>query len=142
FAVADERYLLTFATLFVVGLLLSALMARVRGTEREAVEREKHTAALYSLSRALSAATGEAEVAQITARHSKEAFGGEAEVLLEAGVDGAGRDDGDQASPRLSDPPSVASTSTSTSTTPAGFRLITGTGDHGTLVLTPGVPPG
>jgi two-component system, OmpR family, sensor histidine kinase KdpD len=45
FAVADERYLLTFGTLFVVGLLLSALMSRVRAQEREAGEREKRTAA-------------------------------------------------------------------------------------------------
>jgi len=45
FAVADERYLLTFATMFVVGLLISELMSRVRRHEREAVAREKRTAA-------------------------------------------------------------------------------------------------
>lgn len=45
FVVADERYLLTFATLFVVGLLVSALTSRVRTQERDATEREKRTAA-------------------------------------------------------------------------------------------------
>lgn len=46
FVVADERNLLTFATMFVVGLLISELMSRVRRHEQEAVEREKRTAAL------------------------------------------------------------------------------------------------
>jgi len=40
FAVADERYLLTFATLFVVGLLLSALTSRVRAHEKRAAAAE------------------------------------------------------------------------------------------------------
>ena len=45
FAVADERYLLTFATMFGAGLLISALASRVRRHQREAGEREQRAAA-------------------------------------------------------------------------------------------------
>jgi two-component system sensor histidine kinase KdpD len=46
FAVSDERHLLTFATLFVVAVFISVLTSRIRRHEAEAVEREKHAAAL------------------------------------------------------------------------------------------------
>jgi K+-sensing histidine kinase KdpD len=41
FAVNDERYLLTFVTMFVVGLLVSGTSLRLRRHEREAVDREQ-----------------------------------------------------------------------------------------------------
>jgi len=45
FSVEDERNLLTFATMFIVGLLISAMSTRLRRQETEAMEREKRTSA-------------------------------------------------------------------------------------------------
>jgi two-component system sensor histidine kinase KdpD len=45
FAVENERHLLTFATMFIVGLLIGALTVRLRRREAEAVEREQRAAA-------------------------------------------------------------------------------------------------
>lgn len=86
-AVADERHLLTFATMFSVSLLISALMTRLRRHEQQAIERERRTAALFSLSRALGSALDEEEVARVTARHCAETLGGGATVLLTS-IDG------------------------------------------------------
>lgn len=74
-AVADERHLLTFATMFVVGLLISAMTLRIRRHEREALERETRTAALYSFSTDLAAALDARQVAAIIARHAAQTFG-------------------------------------------------------------------
>jgi len=82
FFVAHERHLLTFVSMFLVGLFTSALMSRVRRHEQEAVEREGRTDALYSLSRGLGSAVDEEQVARVTADHALETFGGGAWVLL------------------------------------------------------------
>jgi two-component system, OmpR family, sensor histidine kinase KdpD len=85
--VQDERHLLTFATLFVVGLLISALTLRIQGHEREAVEREMRTAALYSFSTDLAAAFDARQVATVIARHAAQIFGGGVLRLLPGGED-------------------------------------------------------
>jgi two-component system, OmpR family, sensor histidine kinase KdpD len=87
-AVADERHLLTFATMFVVGLLISALTLRIRRHEREALERETRTAALYSFSTDLAGAVDAQQVATVIARHAEQTFGGGMIVL------GPGPEDG------------------------------------------------
>lgn len=86
--VADARYLLTFAMMFGVGLLLSELTARIRRQEREARSREAHTAVLYALSRDLTAADDAAAVAAVVAHHAEEIFQAAA-VILQKGDDGA-----------------------------------------------------
>ena len=58
FAVSDTQYLLTFAGLFVVGLVVSSLAARVREQARAAQRRELQTSELYELSRELAGAAG------------------------------------------------------------------------------------
>ncbi len=62
FAVSDTRYFLTFAVLFVVGVVISGLTARVRGQATHARAREQRTAALYALSRELASARELGEV--------------------------------------------------------------------------------
>lgn len=74
FAVEDTRYVLTFAMMFGVGLLVSELTARIRRQERGAIRREKRTAALYALSRALGLATDRATSASAVASHAAELF--------------------------------------------------------------------
>jgi two-component system sensor histidine kinase KdpD len=74
FAVADTRYVLTFAMMFGVGLVVSELTQRIRRQERGAVQREKRTAALYALSRDLGAATDRASSSAAIVRHAGELF--------------------------------------------------------------------
>jgi two-component system sensor histidine kinase KdpD len=58
FVVADTQYILTFAGLFGVGLVISQLTARARDQAELARRRETETATLYELSRSLSIAEG------------------------------------------------------------------------------------
>ncbi len=74
FAVEDTRYVLTFAMMFGVGLLVSELTARIRRQERGAIRRESRTAALYALSRDLGAATDRAASAAAVASHAAQLF--------------------------------------------------------------------
>lgn len=80
--VADLRHLLTFATMFVVGLVISGFTVRLRRQEQEARVRERRTAALYGLSRDLGAAVGEADVARAIVRRASEDFAAAAAVLV------------------------------------------------------------
>jgi len=88
FAVADGRYFLTFVMMFVVGLLLSELTARVRRQELEARQREERTKVLYALIRDLSAADSREAAAMVVARHAAEAFNSKSYLLL-SNPDGA-----------------------------------------------------
>lgn len=87
FAFADIRYGLTFATMFLVGAVISTLTSRLRRQEQAALEREQRTRALFTLSRELSEAKGLGELAQTTARHCAEAIPGAKVVVL---VEGSG----------------------------------------------------
>lgn len=82
FAVADVRYLLTFALMFGVGLLVSALTDRIRRQERGAIERERRTAALYALSKDLGAAIDLEQTLDAVARHAAELVDGAAHALV------------------------------------------------------------
>jgi two-component system, OmpR family, sensor histidine kinase KdpD len=85
FAVSEERSLLTFAMMFVVGLLISGLTLRIREQEREARAREERTAALYALSRDLASALDEEQAAAVSSRHAARTFGTGAAVFLPDG---------------------------------------------------------
>jgi two-component system sensor histidine kinase KdpD len=82
FVVEDERHLLTFAMMFVIGLLISGLTVRVQRHEHEARAREARTAALYGLSRDLGAALDARGAARVLARHASETFRGGAAVMM------------------------------------------------------------
>jgi two-component system sensor histidine kinase KdpD len=82
FAVADTQYLLTFAVMLVVALLISGLTARVRAQAERANLRERRTAALYSLSRELASQSGRERLAEAVARHVAETFETPALLLL------------------------------------------------------------
>jgi two-component system sensor histidine kinase KdpD len=82
FAVSDTQYVVTFAVMLIVGLLVSSLAARVRDTAEMALQRERRTQALYALSRDLSRLRDAREVAAAGARHVSQVLGGEAVVLL------------------------------------------------------------
>ena len=86
FAVSDYRYLFTFATMLVVGLVVSTLTLRVRRQAESAVAREQHTAALYALTRELGGARSVRAIAQVAVRNAGAAFGAQVAVLLADGT--------------------------------------------------------
>ena len=62
FAVSDTEYLITFAVMLLVGLVISSLTTGVRSQARVAGYRERRAAALYDLSRTLVASHDEEEI--------------------------------------------------------------------------------
>ena len=84
FAVHDTAYVLTFAMMFVVALVMSGLTARIREHAAVATARERRMAALYGMNRDLAGAATPEAIATIVATHVGRAAGGEAEVVLDA----------------------------------------------------------
>ena len=88
FAVSDTQYLVTFAVMLAVALVISDLATRIRAQATSARERETRTAALYAMSRDLGRASGALDVLAASARHIAEVFATEVAFLV-PGVDGA-----------------------------------------------------
>ena len=82
FAVSDVQYLLTFAIMLVVTLLISNLTASVRLQANIAGHRERRTAMLYAMSRELAATRGQEAMARVAVRHVGEVFESQVVVLL------------------------------------------------------------
>jgi two-component system sensor histidine kinase KdpD len=73
---------LTFTMMFVVGVVISTLVSRLRQQEHNARAREADTRALLSLTRDVGQAASAAELARALCTHVVEAAGGSAVVLL------------------------------------------------------------
>ena len=82
FAVSDTQYVVTFGVMLVVGLVISKLAAGMRLQARVASHRERRTAALYAMSRELTAIGGQDNLIAIAVRHIAEVFEAQAAVLL------------------------------------------------------------
>ena len=82
FAVSDSQYLLTFAVMLVVGLVISNLTASVRLQARVAQHRQLRTEALYTMTRELSRASSQDDVVAISVQHVSTVFEAQAVVLL------------------------------------------------------------
>jgi two-component system sensor histidine kinase KdpD len=87
FAVANTQYALTFAVMFIVGLVISGLTARVRLQAEATRQREQRTAALYAMSGELAQAGAVEDLITIAARHIGEVFEAEVTASL-ADIDG------------------------------------------------------
>lgn len=92
FAVGDIQYLLTFAVMLAVGLLISTLTTRLKNHAESARKREHRAAALYTLSNDLGGARSGEEAALIGARHAAILFDSDTVVAVRsdnapAGVD-------------------------------------------------------
>jgi two-component system sensor histidine kinase KdpD len=87
FAVSDTEYLITFAVMLIVGLVISGLTARIRAQAEAAREREQRTAALYAMSRELASTRGVDPLLSAAVRHVADVFGVQVAVLL-ADADG------------------------------------------------------
>ena len=82
FSVADAQYIVTFAVMLIVTVVIANLMASVRQQTRVAGARERRTALLYAMSRELAATRGVANMARVAVRHVAEVFDCKAVVLL------------------------------------------------------------
>lgn len=85
FIVADPQYLLTFLGLFIVGIVISTLVARSKERAEVIRAREVQTASLYYLSRDLAAAADIAAVLKAVVRNVEEALNAEVVILLPEG---------------------------------------------------------
>jgi two-component system sensor histidine kinase KdpD len=86
--VSDTEYLLTFAALLVVGLVVSSLTVRVREQADAATQREAQTAELYALSRDLAVAFNLREILEAVVAHIGQTFSREVAVLQPRTGDG------------------------------------------------------
>src|SRR5487761_104811 len=82
FAVSDAQYLVTFAAMLIIALVIATLTANVRQQTRVAGARERRTAALYAMSRELAVTGGIENMARVAVRHVSEVFECKAAVLL------------------------------------------------------------
>lgn len=85
FVVADTQYLITFAGLLIVGLVISSLVARAQERADVIRVREIQTASLYYLSRDLAASADIVTVLQAVTRNVEEALNARAVIFLPEG---------------------------------------------------------
>jgi two-component system sensor histidine kinase KdpD len=82
FAISDTEYLVTFAVLLGIGLLIAALTGRVREQADASRERERRTEALFRLSRHLSGTTGTITLLHVALQQLAEVFGTHVTILV------------------------------------------------------------
>ena len=87
FAVSDAQYLVTFAVMLLVGLLIGQLTANLRFSAHVSASRERRAQALFELTRELSAALQSEQVVEQGEAAVQRIFGGQALVLLPDGND-------------------------------------------------------
>jgi two-component system sensor histidine kinase KdpD len=82
FAISDAQYLLTFAVMLVVALVIGQMTAGLKFQARVATQREERVSALYEMSRDLSGALMVEQIAEIAARFVQTEFDARAAVLV------------------------------------------------------------
>ena len=82
FAVSDTQYLITFAVMLLVALVISNMTANTHHQAKIAGHRERRIASLYAMSRELAATRGEENILRIAVKHVAEVFEAQAAVLL------------------------------------------------------------
>ncbi|QDT57127.1 Sensor protein KdpD [Caulifigura coniformis] len=84
-AVSDSEYVITFAVMLVIGVLVATLAARLRSQIESSRLREQRTSALYELGRRLSSVSGNAFLVATAGTRLTELVGGEVAIYLQAG---------------------------------------------------------
>ncbi len=82
FAVSDTQYLVTFAVMLLVALLISTLTIRIQQQAEAARGRERRTAALYAMSRDFAGMRGLDNLLDAAVRHIGEIFDSRVAVLV------------------------------------------------------------
>jgi len=88
FEVSGTQYLLTFAVMLGIALLISTMTVRIREQAEASREREQRTGALFRMSRHLSSTTGTLTLVHVALIELADVFGKEVTILL---PDAAGR---------------------------------------------------
>lgn len=86
FRISDAQYLVTFAVMLVVGLLIASLTNRLRNLALGSRQREQRTALSYDMVRGLAAASNRDEVASVAVKHVHDTFGCDASLLIPGGA--------------------------------------------------------
>ncbi|NVO06898.1 MAG: DUF4118 domain-containing protein, partial [Rhodoferax sp.] len=87
FAVTDVQYLVTFAVMLGVGMLIGQLTANLRFAAGVSASRERRAHALFELTRDLSAALQTVQVLELGEAAVKRSLGGQAHVLITNAAD-------------------------------------------------------
>lgn len=87
FAVSDVQYLVTFAVMLGVGLLIGQLTANLRFAANVSASRERRAHALFELTRDLSAALQTVQVVELGEAAVTRTFGGQARVFIANAAD-------------------------------------------------------
>jgi two-component system sensor histidine kinase KdpD len=82
FAVSDSQYVVTFGVMLTVALFIGSMTAQLRRQAKNAVERERRTAALFAMSGHLSRARGTEELLDIVVSHVAEIVESDIALLL------------------------------------------------------------
>jgi two-component system, OmpR family, sensor histidine kinase KdpD len=82
FAVSNAQYLITFAIMLAVALIIGNLNASVRLQARVAGHRERRTSLLYAMTRQLAQTRGRDEMAELAVRHVCQVFDSRAALLF------------------------------------------------------------
>src|SRR5208337_4724902 len=82
FAVEEAQYLVTFAVMFLVAVVISHLTNLIRQQAEATRLQERQTAAMHGLSRQLASVRGVEKILQVTVEHFSEIFKGQVVVLL------------------------------------------------------------
>lgn len=82
FAVSDYEYLLTFAVMLTVAIIVSTLTVRIRLQAAHAADRESRTQALYRLTKELAGKTKWLDAARTATAITREEFGVKIELLF------------------------------------------------------------
>ena len=85
--VYDFQYVVTFAVMFVVAVVISSLTKRIRDQADAARGREMRTASLYGMSRALAAARARDNLVAVATQHLHEVFDAKIAIMLPADGD-------------------------------------------------------
>ncbi len=82
FAVSDTEYVITFAVMLGIGLLISELTSRLQAQLRASQQQERRTAELFRMTRQLSELSGSDFLVRTAGRQLQEIFDGEVVFYL------------------------------------------------------------
>jgi two-component system sensor histidine kinase KdpD len=82
FTVEEAKYIVTFAVMFLVALVISHLTSLIRRQAEAARLQERQTAAMHSLSRELASTRGAEQILQVAVKHISEIFECQTAALL------------------------------------------------------------
>jgi two-component system sensor histidine kinase KdpD len=82
FAVSDTEYLITFAVMLGIGLLISGLASRLRSQLKASQQQERRTSQLFRMTRQLSELSGTEFLIRTAGRQLNDIFGGEVVIFI------------------------------------------------------------